>query len=128
MASSRIGAAGRVSRVVSRAYAMTLRAAQSMSSRDWRSRFGIEQLRFGQDGGGAAVAFLQGAAVEQVHLASEQVLQFVFHVNAVEQAPVRFGRITGDQVHVAVGTEVDAQDRAEDFEPGNAPPPAKPGD
>jgi hypothetical protein len=115
--------AGNDSRVAPWEYEITLRAAQSMSWSDWRSRSSIDQLSFRENCSSAAVlpSVLKSTAIEQVNLSPKHVFELVLHVNAIKQTPMSFWQVFGDEVHIAVRTEIVAQYRAEYFECCNAP-------
>src|SRR5262245_28118215 len=72
-------------------------------------------------------ALLHDSAVEDVHLATDELSQLLLEPEPFE-AGRAFTRLEAHQeVDVALAAEVLAQDRAEDFEPGDAPLPAEGG-
>src|SRR5260370_479429 len=64
---------------------------------------------------------LDGALRHEIHLASDDAGEFLFHRDVIQQAPVRVGGEPYQQVQVAVRAEVFAQRRSEHAEFGDLP-------
>ena len=74
------------------------------------------------------MALFDGAPSEEIDFSAEDCDQLLLHADVIEQAPVRAGAEGDEEVKVAVGLDVVAQERAEDGQFTDAPALAKVGD
>ena len=67
----------------------------------------------------------QGLSLDKVDLATEQDVQFITHIHEVPQTPGCFRLETHENVDIAVGAEILAQDGAEQSKLLDLPPAAE---
>lgn len=70
---------------------------------------------------------LDTTPVHKVDRTAQYLFQFVLHIDMVEEAPLRVRRESRQDVNVAVGSEVIAQDRPKKRQFSYLPPPAEAG-
>ena len=75
----------------------------------------------GVEDGAAAEGVAEALLLDEVHVPAEEGDQFVAHLDQMEEVPRVIGLEAHEDIHVAVGPEVVAEDRAEQGELADPP-------